>query len=143
MKFNELFVGDVFNFVNNDTDLGTCILTSLSEIDAGDIKLIYNSSDNRCYSISESDGEFKLINGEVILPFDAEIELLTKSSHDNVYNAVSYNGARIVYSCKEDQVFITKDKNTGVYDTFSTKNGIELIGVSYEYDDALKYTFVA
>ena len=143
MKFNELFVGDVFNFTNNDTDLGTCILTCVSVTDAGDIKLIYNSTNNRCYSITESNGEFKLLNGEIMLPFDTNVELITKSSHDDVYNAISYHGACIVYSCKEDQVFITKDKNTGIYDVFSTKNGLKLIGVAHEYDDALKYTFVA
>lgn len=141
MKFNELYVGDTFNFTEAGFMLGTCMITSMSDINAGDIKLIYSSATNKCYPITSAE-EFKVLDTEIELSMFTEVQLICRNLVEDVYNAISYLGNRIVYSSRKDEVFITKTDSR--YSIYTTKhNKTRLIGKATSIEDAIEQTYVA
>lgn len=136
MKFNELFVGDTFNFASNSTLAGTYFISCYTDELAGDIKVLMSSETSKCYHIMESD-KLKIHDMYIEVPNDEEVELLTRSLEENPYNGISYLGNKIVYSSEKDNLIITRRSDILKYDVY-----VYLIHTKTfkTFEDCLKYT---
>ena len=140
MKFNDLFVGDTINFASYP-ELGTCIISSYQDPTEGQIKILFCSNDGKCYPVVEGE-EFKHLSTEIMIPYDTEVDLVSRRDHtENVFDAISYQGNKIVYSSEKDNMFITKEQDHYNIYEIDNCNIILISNKCTSYEDALLLTY--
>lgn len=109
--FEGVHVGDTFRFdgVAAFKALGELTVVESLSTEAGDIKLIYDPANFRCYAIEQN--EFNILGVEKLyINNEALVTIIESSNNTRPFDSFMYLGRRIVYSDKNDEVFITKSE---------------------------------